>query len=203
MLGFDDINSEGSNVVIINGGEAGIVENVNLNDIEIGESSSGSAFIKFTFQEEAGGKVYYFEYDINPSDETAESKTASQLKRLKHVVTKFLPEGTNLPKANTFPEMYAALKALLEANNYKNRALRIKLVYNAKNFPAFPKYVPFLENMEIPKDESRLKLKSLEEGGIDKLTKSRDDDPSALVAPSSGGLFGGAAAEENSADRPF
>lgn len=184
MLGFDGINAEGTKVSIINDGKPGFVDDLFMTEVEVGQAENGSTYICFKFKDDHG-TVSQYEYEVAPDAENAENRIKSQMKRLKHVITKFVPEGTQLPSAETFPDMYNKLKGMLETTNYRNVRLRGKLVFNAKDWLSFPKYVPYLEDGSVDISDTSLSLKSVEDGGIDKLTKSAADNPAELASSNS------------------
>jgi hypothetical protein len=205
MLKMNEVQgSEGSDIKVINDGNPGIAENIFLETVETGTNEkTGSDFIKFTFSDQEGGKLSHYEYAVEANAENKDQKIQSQLKRLKHIATKFVPENTNLPEADSFSDLYGKLVTFFQTNKASEKKLRAKLVYNGKNYLSLPKYVPFLENMEVAPEDTRLKIKSIEDGGIDKMTKSQDDNPAAMAAsagspfPADAGGMVSAAASDN------
>jgi len=119
----------------------------------------------------------------------------SQMKRVKHIMTKFLSEDKVTINAQDFDGFCNQVIALL-GNSYVGKKLRIKTVYSYNNYVSVPKYVPFMEVMDqIASDKSRLNITS-----FDKMEKDEADNPASLTstAPSNG-----AATEPAESGLPF
>jgi hypothetical protein len=155
----------------------GIQENLRLAKIDgsypiVYEKSKGSSeFIAFNFLNEEGQSFVHTEW-LPKSDDSAilQKKEANLVKRLLHI-------GRKLVDANAFKQIKTESFELLAksyiniiGNNYKGKLFRGKIVYNNKNFTTFPNYVPFLESMSVPKEESNLKM-----SGDDKVVKTKAD----------------------------
>ena len=118
--------------------------------------------------------------------------------RIKHISTKFVPVESVDINAPDF-EGFANQVIDLLTPHLPNNKVRIKLVYNYRNYVSLPKYVPFIEKMAVAKSASRLKL----DPGFDKLEKDEGTDPvlatstETLVSPTS------ATTEDSSIDLPF
>jgi len=70
------------------------------------------------------------------------------------------------------------------------KKLRVKTVYSYNNYVSLPKYVPFLEDMEVEK--TKLNITS-----FDKMERDESENPSTLASTAS------AATEPASSDLPF
>lgn len=167
----------------------GIQQNVELKDITLEEASNGNPYIKFHFEGEKGEKIAHTEWPIDTSDENFEKKIKNFLKRIKHIGTKFVPgEKLNINSPD-FEGFANQLIAMLKPNLTKTK-VRLKLVYNYNDYVAVPKYLPFIEKMEIPAEKSRLKI----DPDFDKMQKDQGEDPSlasgsapASQTPAAGG----------------
>tara|TARA_R110000764_G_scaffold151036_4_gene238527 strand:+ start:113 stop:733 length:621 start_codon:yes stop_codon:yes gene_type:complete len=169
------------------------LENVVISGFDIGATDGGAAFFDIKLKDSNGNETNMREYEPDTTRDDYAKKSKSQMTRLKHVVTKFVPEGTALPAVATFPELWAAVKQLLIANQCNTKPVRVKLIYNDKGFLSIPKYVPFLESMTVAAADSKLNLNP----GFDNLTRPSADKPAAAMSPAGAG----SAADED--DLPF
>ncbi len=192
MLNLNGVNnSEGSEFKVINGGNPGFCEPMTLKSVETGTNDAGCTFILFSFVDSTGAELKAYEWAVDMNRENAQNQVDSQMKRLKHIVTKLVPEGIVLPSAGSFSDLYSALVNLINSSSMKGTQLRGKLVYNNKGFLSFPKYVPFLEPASVAIADTRLSIRSEADGGIDKMVKPVADMSSAAGIPSV--LMGGSA----------
>lgn len=168
-----DINSE---TRVNNFMGPGIHENVELKHTEddkypiiYGESKKGNKFAAFHFINDKGEILIHTEYE--PSDdnqEKLENKTLNQIKRFKHIITKFVPEENFIFEATNFEEFVNKTIAIL-GNSYKGKKVRIKVVLNNNDYTTLPNYVPFIENMEVT--NSKLSINT----AMDKIVKGSPD----------------------------
>lgn len=171
-----NINSEGTSVNFL---DVGIHENVELMSVEYKISpEKENEFMVFTFEKD-GKAVTHTEWKPKDQDpEKLENKTANQIKRVKHIVTKFVPEEVYEFNATSFKDFCEKTISIL-GDKYKGKKVRVKVIYNYSNYTALPNYVPFIESMDVPKEESKLDILS-----IDKMTKDRaDNEPVAQTNP--------------------
>lgn len=134
------------------------VKNAVIAGFNQGIAANGSKFWDLQVKDSKGNENNIREYDIDTTRPDSAKKVESQLKRLKHILSKFVPEGTPLPQAQTFPELWTAIENLLRQHQANTKPFRLKLVYNDKGYLTVPKYVPFIESMSIPEEQSKLKL---------------------------------------------
>ena len=150
--------------------DVGIHEDVELTGIEYKTSPErGNEFMVLHFEKE-GKRLSHTEW--KPGDVDAEklaNKQANQIKRIKHIITKFISEDVFVIEADSFKEFCESTIRLL-GNSYVGVKVRLKVVYSFNNYTSLPNYVPFIEKMEIPKEESKLEILS-----IDKMTKTQPD----------------------------
>ena len=147
-----------------------------------GISQTGSKFWDIQMKDGNGNENNMREYDVDMTRDGWEKKQASQLKRLKHILSKFVPAGTALPQAATFPELWTAIEGLMVANQCNTKPVRLKLVYNNKGYLIVPAYVPFMESMTVVKAQSSLKLNP----EFDTLTRPSADKPADKMVASGG-----------------
>jgi len=150
--------------------DVGIHESVELTGVEYKVSpDAGNEFMVFHFERD-GKNLSHTEWKPKDQDpEKLENKTNNQIKRVKHIVTKFIPEDQYVFIANDFKSFCENTIKLL-GNTYVGKFVRVKVVYSFNNYTSLPNYVPFIEKMEIPKDQSKLEILS-----IDKMTKEKAD----------------------------
>lgn len=179
--------------------DVGIHEDVELVGVEYKVSPEGNnEFIVFHFEKD-GRKLSHTEWkprDVDP--EKLENKQANQIKRVKHIVTKFISEDVFVFEAANFKGFCESTINLL-GTNYVGKKVRLKVVYSFNNYTSLPNYVPFIEKMEVPKEESKLEILS-----IDKMAKTQADVEKPQTNPFEGGVNGDMNKKDNdSNDLPF
>jgi len=196
-----DSESTGINYVL-----PGINENIRLAKtngeypIRYGLSKNNNEFIEFSFLNDEGQSFIHTEYV--PTDEDVEKrnkKTANQIKRVRHILTKIVNEDLIKFKVETFKQ-FAEKVIEIVGDNYKDKLFRVKIVYNDRNYTTFPNYVPFIEKMEVEKDKSRLSI-----SGDDKVVKTKSDPIRNTQNPFEGASESqiDAPATSNTDDLPF
>lgn len=168
-----NIDSEQNGLTYI---EPGIVENLRLAKpddsypIVYEKSKNGNEFLAFHFLNKEGQTFVHTEW-IPKSDDSAvlDKKNSNLAKRILHIAKKFVDESQLKFKVETFEQLSKKIISLI-GNNYKDKLFRCKIVLNNKNYTTFPNYVPFIENMDIPTEKSKLKI-----GSNDKVVKSKAD----------------------------
>jgi hypothetical protein len=150
--------------------DVGIHENVELTNVRYDVSpNAGNEFIAFTFEMD-GKTLIHTEYQPKDEDpEKLENKKANQIKRIKHIVTKYISEDLFVINAQNFKEFCESTIRLL-GTSYVGVKVRLKVVYSFNNYTSLPNYVPFIEKMDVPKEKSGLEILS-----IDKMTKTQPD----------------------------
>jgi hypothetical protein len=153
----------------------GIHEDVEFTGIEFHTSPNGNDYMLFTFTK--GNSIFnHTEYESRDNDpEKLISKKANQIKRVKHIVTKFISEEVYDVTATSYKEFYEKTVTLLK-DNYKNVKVRIKIVLNNNNYTTLPNYTPFIERMDVPKDKTKLDIYT-----IDKMQKDLADSETPTV----------------------
>ena len=160
----------------------GIQENVALKSAKVTTSPNGNLFLEITFEKD-GATLTQTEWKPtkfgNMSDEDLQKKEDTQFSRMMQILLCFYKDEELIFNATSF-EGWAE-----EIANYLNRAdksklLRVKVVYNNKNYTTLPTYAKytFIEPMSIPKEES-----SIIELGIDKFTRSVIADQESNIDP--------------------
>jgi len=158
------IDSEGSGANFL---DVGIHDDVELIKVEFKTSSEGSEFMVFQFEKD-GKKLSHTEWKPrDEDDERLENKTKNQIKRVKHIVTKFIPEDKYVFSVTDFKSFCENTINLL-GETYKGKKVRIKVIYSFNNYTSLPRYVPFIELMSV--DKTKLEILS-----IDKMKKEIPD----------------------------
>jgi len=160
------INSEGRKLNFL---DTGIHEDVFLISIEYKISPNNNPFLVFTFEKD-GKKLTQTEYEPKDRDgNVLEEKKMNQIIRLKHIATKYISEEEFDFESDSFESFCNTIISKL-TGKFEGKPMRVKVVYSNKNYTSLPKYVPFIESMEVPKEKSRLEIVS-----IDKMTKDAPD----------------------------
>jgi hypothetical protein len=140
--------------------------------IAYGESAKGKKFAAFHFINDKNETLIHTEWE--PSDDDEEklaNKTNNQIKRFKHIVTKYVPkekfEGFT---ASGFEDFVNKTKQIL-GNKHVGVKVRLKVTLNNSNFTSLPNYTPFIELMSVPKADSTLNINT----AMDKMVKDRPD----------------------------
>ena len=159
--------------------EPDIHENTELVSVEYKKTEKGSELIAFNFINALDEQFAHTEWRVMPTKNIATMSekeqelyirlVTGQISRINKIVTTFIPEEKMREvKGVTFEEFCLnTIKALGDAN--KGVKIRIKVVYDKRNFTALPSYTNYewIEPMTIPKSESKIKIL-----GKDKMEKS-------------------------------
>jgi|TARA_R110001606_G_scaffold365323_1_gene520125 hypothetical protein len=179
------VQSEGSSTKIF---PLGISEDAEMTNVSVETASNGNSFLKFSFSLD-GANLSHLEWPIDTAVEGWEKKMTSQMKRVKHIMTKFLEEDRCVITADSFEKFCEQVITLL-GNSYVGKKLRMKTVYSYNNYVSVPKYVPFMETMDVEK--TRLNITS-----FDKMEKDEAENPASLASTAN------AATEPAESDLPF
>ena len=186
------IQSEGTSTKVF---KLGISEGAEMTNVSVETASNGNSFLKFSFTDTEGANLSHLEWPIDTAVEGWEKKMQSQMKRVKHIMTKYLAEDKVTINAQDFEGFCNQVITLL-GNSYVGKKLRMKTVYSYNNYVSVPKYVPFMEVMDdIASDKSRLNITN-----FDKMEKDEADNPATLT---SSAPQNGAATEPAESDLPF
>lgn len=162
-----DIPGESSGPSFI---DVGIHENAEITEIKYDMTEKGNEFLAFAFISEDGKTLSHTEWKpVDEDPEKLEQKQRNQIKRVKHIAKRFIDEEEFVFEAKDFKD-FATQVIKLIGNKYKGIKLRIKVVYSWNNYTTLPNYMPFVENMTVPKADSVLKMTS-----IDKQTRDTAD----------------------------
>ena len=144
----------------------GINDNCELINVGRFEASNGSDYLSFTFVDEHGNELKHMEWDVDPERVTPKPGESTQecvtrrvnqmLVRIKHIATKFIPENQFVVQGNDFAELCDSIITILGPTTYAGKKVRLKVVYNYRDYCSLPNFCPFVEDMS--KDPSGLKI---------------------------------------------
>jgi len=165
----ENVNSEGGSIKIF---PLGVTDNVTLTDVVTDVANNGNSYLKFVFTADDSSEVSHFEWPLDSDSENFNSKLLNQTKRIKHILTKFIKK--DFPQAKSFEDLANKIVAIFsKMKGYEKIALRLKTVYNYNNYIAVPKYVPFIERMDV--SPTKLTITN-----FDKMEKEAADNPAAI-----------------------
>jgi hypothetical protein len=137
-----------------------------------GESAKGKKFAAFHFINDKNEVLIHTEWEPFDVDESKlANKTENQIKRFKHIITKYVPkekyEGFT---AQNFEDFVKKSINIL-GKHYVGIKVRLKITLNNANYTSLPNYTPFIELMSVPKADSVLSINT----AMDKMVKDRPD----------------------------
>lgn len=169
------------------------------------EKKDGSAKgLMFNFKQEGGGTFRHLEFPIDADRERQNAETFydklvkegkapdvpkplyiqqyvkraydTQASRIKHIMSKFIPEDQTLVGGSTF-EMFSNAVIAALGKSYVGKTVRLKLVYNYKDYVTFPKYPNFIELQTSSPTQLRINPKKdrLEKQTPDAASQNTDD----------------------------
>jgi len=179
--------------------DAGIHENCKLDRVEYGKSDKGNEFVAFYFKNPSGSQVSKTEWpvrlpepltklspeayaaDTSSEKNMYESMIANQMARIKHICVDsgFVSEDSFTFEVNTFEEFAKAIISLL-GESYKDKLVRIKVIYDRNNFTSLPSYTRYvwIEPMTVSIEESKMRILS-----IDKMERVHADNEANTPNP--------------------
>ena len=179
--------------------EAGIHENCEMDKVEYGKSDKGNEFLAFYFKDPSNAIVSKTEWPVrvpapleglspeqyaeNTSEEkkSYESMSMNQMARIKHICVDsgYLTNEEFTFEAATFQEFAETVVRLL-GDKFKDKKVRIKVIYDRNNFTSLPSYTRYvwIETMDTPKEESKIRVL-----GIDKMQRIQSDTESNTPNP--------------------
>ena len=159
--------------------DVGIHENVEMTNIRFDKSpNEGNKFLVFTFKNEKGQELSHTEWEPKDADDARlNQKITNQIKRFKHIAKRYMTEDEFDTVINNFDELAQHIFKVF-ANRYQGVKVRVKVTYSNNNYTSLPNYVPFIERMDVPKEESKLDILS-----IDKMVRDRADKEEPTTNP--------------------
>lgn len=129
---------------------AGIHANAELKSVEfkvVNEKiNEGEPTLVFDFVGAKGEKINHIEYPVDNAPDPAKAG-GFMASRIKHILSKFIPEDQIVLRGNTYKEFCEGVIALI-GDHYKGVKVAIKLTYGDKKYPktklGFPKFPDFI-----------------------------------------------------------
>tara|TARA_R100000458_G_scaffold59907_1_gene72610 strand:+ start:1351 stop:1926 length:576 start_codon:yes stop_codon:yes gene_type:complete len=168
----------------------GINENCLLKGLTKKTDKNGNAYLSIQFTDANGNELNHNEFDINPQyvtpkegeskEDAVARRVNNMLIRIKHICTQFVPKDQFSVSGNNFGELCDGIVALM-ANANTSTPVRLKVVYDYKDYSSLPNYTPFIEPMT--KTPSGLKMTQ-----YDKLEKTSASAESQAASTDDTGL---------------
>jgi hypothetical protein len=143
----------------------GINEDVKFLGVEHKKDKNQKSYISFVFEDGEGNTISHNEFEANPEyitpkegetiDEAVARKVNNMLIRIKHICVQFVDPASFVINGDTFEQFCTNLVAFMGSKN-TSKLVRLKVVYNYKDFASLPNFTPFVEPME--KSPSSLKI---------------------------------------------
>jgi hypothetical protein len=177
----------------------GIKSDLEITEIEVGQSQGGNQYIDFTYDSPEGSYRHrVWAPNMDPELKDGENKedivkrnVNSALQHLVHVLETYLPSDKAAVTASSFEDFCNQTKSRLMPV-IKGVKLRGKLLLDSnKQYVQFPRFTPYIEKMD--NDESILFISDWE-------MKNRMKRPEA---PAEGGALGGNGNDKSNDDLPF
>lgn len=154
--------------------EAGIHEDIVMVDVKYSQTVNGNEFLAFYFENKHGDKLSHTEWPVKLSKPlesmSKEEKekilgiVESQKSRIKQIVEVFFTDEELEKKPyeidpRTFEE-FAKMTIAFLGNAYKDKLVRVKVVYDYKGYTSLPNRsrFTFIEPMTISKEESKIRI---------------------------------------------
>lgn len=152
---------------------AGIQENVVLKSAKTDKSVNGNLFFEITFEKD-GAILTHTEWEpimstFCTTTEQLQQKIDNQYSRMLQILSCFYPDSMLNFNGETFKNFAEWIVTMLN-NADKTKKLRVKVVYNNRNYTTLPNYAKytFIEPMQLA-EGAHYKISEL---SIDKFTKS-------------------------------
>jgi hypothetical protein len=140
--------------------------------IQYGESAKGKKFAAFHFINDKKEVLIHTEWEPFDVDETKlANKTENQIKRFKHIITKYVPKTSFEGFVVQNFEEFVKKSIQILGNRHVGVKVRLKVTLNNSNYTSLPNYTPFIELMSVPKTESVLNINT----AMDKMVKDKPD----------------------------
>jgi hypothetical protein len=154
--------------------QGGIQDNLKLVEVKFQTvESTGNQFLAFKWENQQGNPLNYTFWQPKPS-KPIEAMSAEEkrvflefkvgypmgiLRQLIEVYKGKIDWDKENLSTNTFKEFADKIVALL-GDSYKDKLVRIKVVYDNKGFTTLPKdpKFPFIESMDVPKEDTSIQI---------------------------------------------
>ena len=168
----------GSDVVIFNGGTAGVAENITVSlEKKKADDKDKSPDYKLVFKDANGGTCNLpFWYVTDPTQwKTVEELIAAQGKVLKHIAHAILGDGYKFPEFANATQMLDGVMKLVKGGIKPGLTFRVFVNYgtpkSVKKYIQPRTWVPFMESMKVAIEDTRLK-----QGDFDAMERLKADN---------------------------
>ena len=133
---------------------AGILENIKLVGVRIDKTQTGSYFLELTFQDPQGFQLKQTEFEptkfSNMTEDEFNQAIKEKVSRLMDYLNLYYKAGSLKNESNSWYDFITWVASLLDAAE-KDTPLRIKAVYNNRNYVTLPAYAnyTFIERMDV------------------------------------------------------
>jgi hypothetical protein len=137
----------------------GINDNITLVSVTKEHDKNSNPYLQFLFKSEDGSELKHNEFSVNPdyvtpkpgesTDQAVSRKVNSMLIRIKHICTKFIPAESFTVKADSFGGLCDVISEKLASADLSKK-VRLKVVYNYRDYASLPNFCPFVEDMTVP-----------------------------------------------------
>jgi hypothetical protein len=134
--------------------EVGIVENVEIEKISYSDEHNR---LDFEFKQPNGSFVKHSEFEANESFGKVEEQAENTSRKVKHIVTKFMPEEAFVIENVTSFGDYAKKVVQQVGESYKGKKFRMLFIYRGK-YVDIPRYPNFIESMDVPASETSVHI---------------------------------------------
>lgn len=167
-INLNDNAYDQKEVSIFNNGEAGIVENVSISVFKKKKDDKETLpDYSIVFTDENGKTTNMGFYHIKEATQykTVEEQVMDRGKKLKHLFHAILGKDYQIPSFETHQQMLDVSMKLFSENVGSNK-FRVFANYGTttskKAYIQIRTFVPFIESMSVPKEDSRLELSTID-----------------------------------------
>lgn len=192
----------------------GIHENVELTRIEYAKTEK-SEYLAFYFVNERNEQLSHTEWMIRFKQKPEDMEEGllkfyttlinEQIARINRIATTFISEDDfRKVEGDTFEAFSNATIAAL-GNSYKGKKIRIKVVYDKRNYTSLPSYLNYqwIESMDIPTEKSAIEILSKDKMVRDLPAKMEGANTVINIIEKKSNTTNGSALEKDTEDLPF
>lgn len=164
--------------------DIGIHENISVDMVRFGISENNNKFIAIDYIDDNGNKLTRTEWEPKgKTDEETLKKVTTQMARLEQFLYTFIPETTKFTATNFTDFANRYIQVL--GSTYKNVKVRLKVVYDRKNWTSTPEYGKYkwIEPMSVPTDKSKIRILTIDKMSRDSMPKMENQDQATKEQP--------------------
>ena len=149
--------------------DGGIHEDLHMDSLDFKTSDNDNKFLAWYFKDANGKQVSHTEWEPTRRDTDTEESFSKKISNMVSRIGQIMVQGgyisrEQFPSSYTDFQLFATTIVNLLPVDYKNRKVRIKVVYststNGKSYTGLPKYAKyqFIESMSVSKDDSLIQV---------------------------------------------